>query len=89
MDGFSIPQICKIRGPIDAKSKAMITQKGLWFKNLNFFTQTGGGPPAKPHKNTPAFRVRGGRGKKGLVRGLLADGVAGIIVMADLGAGGA
>ena len=65
----------------------MITQTAVQFKNLNFFTQTGGGPPAKPHKNTPAFRVRGGRGKKGLVRGLPADGFAGIIVKADLGAG--
>ena len=65
----------------------MITQTAVQFKNLNFFTQTGGGPPAKPHKKAPAFRVRGGRGKKGLVRGVLAGGAAGIIVKADLGAG--
>ena len=38
LDGFSIPRICKIRGLFYAKSKAMITQTAVQFKNLNFLT---------------------------------------------------
>ena len=42
LDGFSIPRICKIRVLICAKSKAMITQTAVQFKNLNFFTHISG-----------------------------------------------